>query len=216
MQSIECKIYRQTLAADWVGGTVYSVGLQSRDPILYPLAVDGNNLVSNLKRVGLRRQIGPVDAVDENLAIVNVYAEVGPGLKVGRQGEFVVAILESGNVADAYIIKLQVAFGLLDLVQPGLDGVQIEADHVTLPFVGGVILGVEARELHEIGDLLIRRQLPEGLGNSGAYQHCREAEIPHERAPFEMIIQIPCPGGIAARRSRWRLRAARRHCGKTG
>ncbi len=84
-----------------------------------------------------------------------------PGVIVRKNREFVVTVLKTRNVSDAYVVELNVSFGFRDLIQPRLDFQQIEAEYVALQLVGRVVHVIERHQLHEIGCFLHLSQVRE-------------------------------------------------------
>ena len=98
--------------------------------------------------------------------------------EVGRQREFIVAVLQSGNVVYANVVELKIRLGCVDLIQPRFDVQGIEVDHVPLPLVWCVVLRVETREFHEVDDLLVRGKLRKTQGGC-AQEYCYKLKFPH-------------------------------------
>ncbi|MNC86624.1 hypothetical protein D3C83_22960 [compost metagenome] len=67
---------------------------------------------------------------------------------------------------------------MVDALQPGREPQQVEADHVALPLVGSVVLGVGRGQLLEVGDALFGRErvLRSRRGDGQNAQDCGEPE----------------------------------------
>src|SRR5262249_31433885 len=111
LEAIERGGHGQTVAAHGTAVAVDRVGAQSVDPGLHRYAVDGDEFVADVDGEASGVQCGGVDEIDQNFVVVNVGSQRKERLIVRRESEFVVGVVQAGNVAEANIVEVEIAAG---------------------------------------------------------------------------------------------------------
>src|SRR5579883_262353 len=132
----------KALLAGLVSPAVYRVRDEGLHEVRGGGSIDGNNLVADLKWILVARQVGAIDVADQDLAIVEVGIHVQPGFEIRQRGEFVVTVLKAGDVAGQDIVEGNIIFGFINLIEPGLNVVEIETKKITPQFIRSVIFGI--------------------------------------------------------------------------
>jgi hypothetical protein len=89
------------------------------------------------------------------------------------------SIVETGNVFDAELVKIEIAVCFCNAIKPRLDPEQIESNRIALPFIRAIPLRVHGRELIKIREFLIGGQIGESDRRAKSNDYCKPERSLH-------------------------------------